>query len=98
MTPTQDAYDAVVIGSGIGGLTSAALLAAAGKRVLVCEAHSAAGGYVHSFQRGPYTLDPAVHQIADPAMFSRLLEHLGVREEVTFIEPDDLFSVSLPGL
>jgi prolycopene isomerase len=98
IVPTQDAYDAVVVGSGIGGLTAAALMSAAGRRVLVCEAQAAPGGYVHSFQRGPYTLDPSVHQIADPAMYSRLLEHLGVREEVTFLEPDDLFSVSLPGL
>jgi len=97
-TPTHDAYDAVVVGSGIGGLTAAALMAAAGRRVLVCEAQSAPGGYVHSFQRGPYTLDPAVHLIADPPMFGRLLEYLGVREEVTFLDPGDLFSISLPGL
>ncbi len=97
-TPTHDTYDAIVVGSGTGGLTAAALLATAGKRVLVCEAQPAPGGYGHSFRRGPYTLDPAVHQIADPAMFGRLLEHLGVRDEVTFLEPDELFSVSLPGL
>ncbi|MBD0344626.1 MAG: NAD(P)-binding protein, partial [Coleofasciculus sp. Co-bin14] len=36
-------YDAIVIGSGIGGLTAAALLARYGKRVLVCESHAIAG-------------------------------------------------------
>ena len=37
-------YDAIVIGSGIGGLSAGALLARYGKSVLVCEAHTIAGG------------------------------------------------------
>ena len=98
MTPTYDAYDAVVAGSGIGGMLTAALLSAAGRRVLVAEAQGAPGGYVHSFTPRPLTLDPAAHLVVDPPMFSRLLEHLGVRDEVTFLDPGDFFSVSLPGL
>ena len=37
-------YDVVVIGSGIGGLSTAALLASTGQKVAVCESHDAAGG------------------------------------------------------
>lgn len=44
-------FDVVVIGSGIGGLTAASLLARYGKKVLVCESHSIAGGAAHSFSR-----------------------------------------------
>ena len=41
--------NAIVIGSGIGGLTCAALLAKSGKKVLVLEQHDQAGGCCHTF-------------------------------------------------
>src|SRR3974390_1308259 len=43
-----DDWDAIVIGSGIGGLTAAVLLAVnGGKRVLVLERHYEVGGFTH---------------------------------------------------
>ena len=45
-------YDYVVIGSGIGGLSSAAMLGAAyGYKVLVLESHYLPGGCAHTFER-----------------------------------------------
>lgn len=59
-------YDAIVIGSGIGGLATAALLAKhAGKRVLVLERHYTAGGFTHTFRRPGYEWDVGVHYIGD---------------------------------
>jgi all-trans-retinol 13,14-reductase len=62
----DDRWDAIVIGSGIGGLTAAALLSRhAAKRVLVLERHYTAGGYTHSFERPGYSWDVGVHYIGD---------------------------------
>lgn len=44
---TEENYDTIVIGSGIGGLTTAAFLAKEGKKVLVLERHYTAGGFTH---------------------------------------------------
>lgn len=41
--------DAVVIGSGMSGLTCAAILARQGKKVVVLEQHDRAGGCTHMF-------------------------------------------------
>ena len=58
--------DVVVIGSGIGGLCCAALLAKYGYRVTVCESHSIAGGAAHSFERDGYKFD------SGPSLYSGL--------------------------
>lgn len=63
-TPRGD-FDVVVIGSGVGGLMAAALLARLeGKRVLVLERHYRAGGFTHTFERpGGFRWDVGVHYV-----------------------------------
>lgn len=58
-------YDAIVIGSGIGGLTTAACLSKLGKKVVVLEQHYTAGGFTHSYDRNGYEWDVGVHYIGD---------------------------------
>ena len=41
--------DAIIIGSGIGAMTTGAIMAKSGKRVLLLEQHDQAGGCCHSF-------------------------------------------------
>ncbi|MGB1221673.1 MAG: FAD-dependent oxidoreductase, partial [Alcanivoracaceae bacterium] len=58
-------YDAIVIGSGIGGMTAAACLAELGRKVVVLEQHYTAGGFTHSYARNGYEWDVGVHYIGD---------------------------------
>ena len=72
-------YDAVVIGSGIGGLTTAAMLSDLGWKVCVLEQHYTAGGYTHSYERQGYEWDVGVHYIGDvgaPTRTRKMFDYL----------------------
>ena len=71
--------DAIVIGSGIGGLTTATLLSKIGKKVLVLEQHDQAGGCCHTFIDKGYEFDVGIHYIGEigPKELNRtLVDHL----------------------
>lgn len=57
----RDAYDIVVIGSGLGGLTSANRLARAGHSVLLLEHHHQLGGLATWFKRKGHIFDISLH-------------------------------------
>src|SRR5580658_6033940 len=65
--PAQPEYDAIVIGSGIGGLAFASLMARLRKwRVLVLERHFKIGGFTHTFSRpGGWCWDVGLHYVGD---------------------------------
>lgn len=66
-------YDAIIIGSGMGGLTTAALLSKAGKKVLVLEKHYVAGGFTHTFKRKKFEWDVGVHYVGQVNLKDGLL-------------------------
>jgi len=71
--------DAVIVGSGIGGLVTAALMSKAGKKVLVLEQHDQAGGCCHTYIDKGYEFDVGIHYIGDvgyPTMFRVLLDQV----------------------
>jgi all-trans-retinol 13,14-reductase len=72
-------YDAIVIGSGMGGLTTAALLSDLGQKVCVLEQHYTAGGFTHSYERAGYEWDVGVHYIGEvgaPTRTRKLFDYL----------------------
>jgi all-trans-retinol 13,14-reductase len=82
-------YDAIIIGSGAGGLTAALALAQAGQKVLVLEQHDRPGGWTHSFTLEGYRFSPGVHYIGDlqeGGGLRSIYDGLGVSQDLTFCE------------
>lgn len=59
------AYDAIIVGAGLAGLTAAARLAKAGKKTLLLERHNMTGGYATSFVRGRYEFEVSLHEACE---------------------------------
>ena len=96
----QKTYDLILIGSGIGALTVASLMAQLrGKRVLILERHYIAGGFTHSFQRQGFHWDPGLHYVGQMQAGSspRNLFDLITKRGVTWqrmAEPFEKFGLS----
>ena len=59
-------YDVVVIGAGLGGLTAGAILARAGRKVLVIERSNSVGGAASSYKSGDLFVEGSLHETSDP--------------------------------
>ena len=82
-------FDAIVIGSGAGGLTAAVALARTGRKVIVLEQHYLAGGYSQSFVVNGFRFSPGVHYIGalgPGGGLRRIYEGLGVSDDLVFFE------------
>ena len=66
--------DVIVIGSGISGLTTAALLSRVGKKVLVLEQHYIAGGCTHTYEDKGFEFDTGIHYVGNVQKYQPLLD------------------------
>ena len=98
--------DYLIVGSGLSALAFGALMARAGKRVTVLEAHSAPGGYGHtfSFGRAPdvYRFNAQFHYVwncGPDETVGRFLRKLELEDEVTFerLDSNGFDRMRIPG-
>ena len=95
---TQNEFDVIVVGSGIGGLVCATKMQRAGKEVLLVEQHSKVGGYCTNFERRGYEFDSSTHFIGgcEPGgWMHNILVECGAENEVGFIKLSPAFYKSI---
>ena len=89
-------YDAIVIGSGLGGLTAAAACSRQGKRVLMLERQPTFGGAAKVYSHGPLAIEASLHELdgldPDDAKVD-LLRDLGVWDKLHLLDVGDLYEV-----
>src|SRR5918911_1172419 len=94
-------WDTVVVGSGLGGLSVAAHLAAAGRRVLVCEQYDVAGGCSQVFRRKrQWQFDVGLHYVGGlhTGDIGSVLGGLGVGDRIAWgeMDPDGFDTLVFP--
>ena len=91
-TQSNSVPDYLILGSGLAGLSFAALMAKAGKKVKVLEAHEFAGGYGHTFVEGKkYRFNAQLHYVwncGKGRTVNMFLKKLGLEDTVTFEQYD----------
>jgi phytoene dehydrogenase-like protein len=90
-------YDVVVIGAGLGGLTAAAILARAGRKVLVIERSNSVGGAASSYKSGDLFIEGSLQETSDPRDVRdpkhAVLTRAGVLDAVKWIPAGSLYEV-----
>ncbi len=88
-------YDVVVIGAGLGGLTAGAILARAGRKVLVIERSNSVGGAASSYKSGDLFVEGSLHETSDPHdprdPKHSVLTRAGVIDAVKWIPSGDFY-------
>ena len=92
-------YDAVVIGSGNGGLAAAVRLAQAGMKTLLVEKLNLPGGFATSFRRGRFEFEASLHELNDFGTAENtgdlrvLFDELGVTDKIEWLPIPDAYRV-----
>ncbi|MDK2818466.1 MAG: NAD(P)/FAD-dependent oxidoreductase [Spirochaetota bacterium] len=93
-------YDAIIIGAGLGGLTTAGILAKKGKKVLILEQHNIPGGCATCYPRLGVTIDVGLHELDwgsdNENLKIRIFKKLGIYEKIPFVSINECWSYKTP--
>lgn len=81
----QNKYDILIVGSGLGGLVSAIILAKEGKRVCVLEKNNQYGGNLQTFVRDKTIFDTGIHYIGgldEGENLNKYFKYIGIMEHL----------------
>ena len=85
-------YDAIIIGGGLGGLTTAAMLSKEGLSVCILEQHGTVGGCLQSFKRQGYVLDTGMHYVgslSEGRIMHQYFKYLGIIDSLHLRKLDE---------
>lgn len=89
-------WDAIVIGSGLGGMSAAVGMASQGMKVLLLEQHSVPGGYATSFKRKGFTFEVSLHNtssLGPGGALNAILTEYGVMDKIHPITLDETMRI-----
>ncbi len=95
----KDRYDAVIIGSGMGGLSCGAWLARNGMKVAIIEQNQQIGGFCSSYKRGGFNFTLAASEVTgttESGLITRVIRALGIEKEIEFIPLEQGYHVHFP--
>ena len=87
-------YDAIIVGSGLGGLASATILAKEGYKVCVLEKNKQIGGMLQIFVREKVIFDTGVHYVGGLSKgqnLYQLFKYLGIMDKIKIRKMDEDF-------
>lgn len=97
--PSKSDFDAVIIGSGLGGLSCAAAFARQGFKPLVLEQHHKPGGYATTFKRpGGFVFDVSLHSttVGERGGIHNLIPGFPEIKDVEFVPHHNLYRAIYP--
>lgn len=85
-------YDAIIVGGGLGGLTSGVMLSKEGLNVCVLEQHHTIGGCLQSFTRNGRLLDTGMHYVgslSEGQIMHQYFKYLGIMDKLRLRKLDE---------